>query len=214
MADIFREVEEDVRRDRMAALWKRHSRHLYAGAALIVAATAGYVFWDEHRQHQNEALGQRYAEAEIAAQADPAKAVSALEALAADADGSGYAILARLQAAVLKAKGSDRAGGAAALKAIAADSNVGQPYRDLALLLSVSLGADDEPPADLIQRLKPLTDAANPWRFSALELSALAQLKSGDKATALKSYQQLSDDLAAPPSVRARAAEIAAALSH
>ena len=193
MADIFREIDEEVRRDRMAALWKRHSRLIYAGAVLIIVATA---------------------EATVAAQTDPAKAVSALEALAADSSGSGYAVLARLQAAVLKAKGSDRAGGLAALKAIAADGSVGQPYRDLALLLSASLGADDEPPADLIQRLKPLTEATNPWHFSALELSALAQLKSGDKAGALKSYHQLSDDLAAPPSVRARAAEIAAALSH
>ena len=213
MADIFREIDEDLRRDRMIRLWQRHGRHVIAAAFLIVAATGAYVLWDSHRRQQDEMLGLRYSEATVLAQTDISKATGAFETLAAEGS-TGYATLSRLQAAVLKAKGSDKAGGVATLKAMAADGGVDQPYRDLALLLSASFGADDEAPADIEARLQPLTADANPWRFSALELTALVRLKAGDKAGALKLYQQLADDLEAPPSLRARAAEIVGAFSH
>ena len=64
-----------------------------------------------------------------------------------------------------------------------------------------------------IERLAPLTESGNPWRPTALELTALARLKSGDKSGALDLYKGLADELAAPPSLRARAAERAAALA-
>ena len=53
----------------------------------------------------------------------------------------------------------------------------------------------------------------SPWRATALELTAAARLKSGDTSGALTLYNSLADDLAAPQSLRARAAEMAAALT-
>ncbi len=61
--------------------------------------------------------------------------------------------------------------------------------------------------------LAPLTAAGNPWRPTALELTAAAQLKLGEKKAALAIYKDLADDLTAPRSLRARAAEMAAALA-
>ena len=55
--------------------------------------------------------------------------------------------------------------------------------------------------------------AGNPWRPTALELTAAARLQAGDKKGALDLYKSLADDLAAPRSLRARAAEMAAALA-
>ena len=46
-----------------------------------------------------------------------------------------------------------------------------------------------------------------------MELTAAAELKLGDDKDALELYKKLADDLAAPRSVRARAAEMAAALA-
>jgi hypothetical protein len=77
----------------------------------------------------------------------------------------------------------------------------------------VMTGFADSDPHAVIDRLKPLIGDGNPWRPTALELTAAAQLKSGDKAGALAIYKQLADDLAAPEGVRARAAEMAAVLA-
>jgi hypothetical protein len=63
-----------------------------------------------------------------------------------------------------------------------------------------------------IERLAPLTENGNPWRAIALDVTAAAKLKAGDRGGALEIYQKLADDLAAPRELRARAAEMAAAL--
>ncbi len=57
-----------------------------------------------------------------------------------------------------------------------------------------------------------MTENGNPWRATALDVTAAAKLKAGDRGGALEIYQKLADDLAAPRALRARAAEMAAAL--
>jgi hypothetical protein len=72
----------------------------------------------------------------------------------------------------------------------------------------------DTDPKTAIQHLAPLTDAGSPWHSSALELTAIAELKEGDKAAARATYQKIADDLTAPQGSRARAAEMVAALAQ
>ena len=60
-------------------------------------------------------------------------------------------------------------------------------FRDLAVLLSVMHGLPDGDPKAAIERLQPLTASGNPWRASALDLTAAAKLKAGDRGGALRS---------------------------
>ncbi len=55
--------------------------------------------------------------------------------------------------------------------------------------------------------------AGNPWRYSGLELTAVLAAKSGDKARATELYRKLADDPEALAAIRARAAEMLAALA-
>jgi hypothetical protein len=73
-------------------------------------------------------------------------------------------------------------------------------------------GMPDTDPHSIVDRLAPMTSSGNPWRSTALELTAAARLKAGDKSGALEVYKALADDLTAPQGMRARAAEMAAAL--
>jgi hypothetical protein len=212
LADIFHEIDEDLRRDRMAKLWARYGKYVIGAAALIVLGTALAVAYQNWRQSQYQALGEKYAVAELAVRdGDTAKGIAGYEALSAE-DKSGYGLLARLQAASLKLKGQDREGGLAALNAVAADTSVDPIYRDLATVLAGLYSVDQAKPEDTIQRMKPLI--TGPWRFTALEVTALAELKAGDKAGALKTFQGLADDLGAPASLRARATEIVNGLKN
>ncbi len=43
MADIFKEIDEELRHDRMVRLWQRHGRLIIALAAAAVVAMAGFV---------------------------------------------------------------------------------------------------------------------------------------------------------------------------
>ena len=97
--------------------------------------------------------------------------------------------------------------------ALAKDGSVDPVYRDVATLLAAQYGLAAGDPKAIIAKLAPLTSADNPWHPSALELTALADLKSGDKAAARATYQRIADDLAAPQGLRARAAEMLTALA-
>ena len=41
MSDIFREIDEELRRDNFAKLWERYGQYLIGLAVLIVLITAG-----------------------------------------------------------------------------------------------------------------------------------------------------------------------------
>lgn len=213
MSDIFREIDEELRRDNFLKLWQRYGKYVIALAVVLVAATALVGGWREYQSRQRQAEGVRFAAAaDLANQGNFKNAADAFLEMA-QASSAGRSTLARFAAASLKAKMGDLPGAAAIYDQLAADGANPPIYRDLATLLAVRYTLDKDPKA-AVERLKPLTDAANPWHATALELTAIAELKSGDKAAAQKTYQGLADDLSAPSGVRARATEMVAALGQ
>ena len=96
---------------------------------------------------------------------------------------------------------------------IAKDDSVDPLYRDLATVLWGLQALDSSEPQPVIDRMAPITRADNPWHCSAIEVTAIAHLKAGDRAAARTDYQRLTDDLTAPQGMRARAAEMVAALA-
>ena len=212
MTDIFREIDEDLRRDRLEKLWSRYGHYLIGLAVLIVLATAAVVGWRQYQARERRADSAQYAAALDLARRDQAAAAKAFDELASKA-GGGYVILARLQAAASKASAGDVSGAIAAYDALAADGSVEPLYRDLASLSAAQHMLETAEPSAVIERLKPLAAGQSPWRPSALEITALAQLKAGDKKAALDTFKQLADDLTAPQGLRARAAEMITALN-
>lgn len=213
MSDVFQEVDDDVRRDSLLRLWKRYQYHAVALAVVIVAVTGAVSYWRYHDLQQREAEGVRYAAALDQARAGKyAEAADALITLANDAH-SGRAVLAQFEAAALRARANDEAAAVTLYDAIAKDSTVDPLYRDLATVLWGLQALDTTDAQPIIDRVAPITQAANPWHTSAIEVTAIAHLKAGDRAAARADYQRLSDDLTAPQGMRARAAEMVSALA-
>lgn len=208
MADLFHEVEEELKHERYLKLWKKYGGYVVGAAVAIVLGTAAVVGWREYQAAQRAEEGARY-EAALALARDgkSAEAVAAFAALGADS-GAGYAALAGLQEAALKAKEGDMAGAAAIYERLAADDSVDDVLRHMATLLAVMYSLDGGDPAVLAARLVPLTVEDNPWHFSALELRGLLALTTGDTQAARGAFTRLVDDPAAPPSVRRRAGEM------
>ncbi|MEI7607664.1 MAG: tetratricopeptide repeat protein [Rhodospirillaceae bacterium] len=211
MADIFQEVEEDLRRDRYERLAKKYGGVVIAGLVAIVAITAGYVLWKNWQQARQQTATLQLAEAVDGAGPGAASAAGlpALDAVAKGAP-TGAAGLAKLYEAGVKARTGDEAGAVALYDSLAGDGSLPVVYRDLAALLSVQQQAGSGDPKALSLRLAPLSTDVNPWRFSARELDGLLASRAGDKARAKTLFQQLADDKDAPAGLRARAAELAA----
>lgn len=211
MADIFNEVDEELRRDRALELWKRYGKYLLAGAIAVVVATAAVVGWREYRQSQRAAEGARFAEAVAEAKSGrAAEAAAAFAALAAEAK-SGFGPLARFREAAALVQLGKTAEAVAAYDRAAVEAGSDRGFRDLARLEAVMLLIDGGEPGDAMARLKPLA-AEGPMRHLARELEAVLLLRDGKAAEAKTALAGLADDPDAPAGVRGRAAELLAAL--
>jgi hypothetical protein len=211
VSDIFREIDDELRRDNLLRLWSRYARYIIAAAVLLALIAGGVFAWRQHLASERAAQANRYAAAlALTRQGKEEEAAKLFAALAND--GGGYGIPASFQQAALLARTGDRQGAIAAYDRLAASSAIDPEYRDLAVLLAVMHQLPDVDPQTAIARLAPLTGEGKPWRATALEMTAAAKLKAGDRGGALDIYQKLADELAVPPALRARAAEMAAAL--
>jgi hypothetical protein len=211
---LIREIEDDLRQDRMKKLWAAYGQYALAAVIALVVGIAGHEGWQAWDKKSRAAAGERFQAAIALSQSEKTdEALKNLQSMAADAR-AGYAMLARFHGARIMAEKGDAAEAAKAYRALADDAGIDQIYRDLAVIL----GAAQElsvPGADLKAldaRLKPLAADAGLWRSSARELSALIALAAGDKAAAEKIFVALADDRQAVPGVRERAREMASVL--
>jgi hypothetical protein len=213
VADIFQEVDEEVRRENMQRLWRRYGGYAGAVAIVILLATSGYIGWQKYSEHRATQRAQAFFDAiALMADPDPAKAKAAFVDLAQGSDG--IAALSRFRAAALQITAKDETGAVATYDAIAADSSVPAPFREAAALLAAMHLVDTADQAEIKRRLESKTAAPNPWRFTALELLALSAERAGDIEQARKIYTQLADDLETPSGLRGRAAEMLTALKE
>jgi hypothetical protein len=205
---LFREVQDDLRRDRYARVWKKYGAVILFAVVIIIGGTAASVWWRDHQRGVREKDGDRYAAAAQLAQAGKTdEAIKAFTSLAEDGT-PGYRTLARLHEAALLAKKGDVKGAVAVYDALAADSTTEKSFQDLATLLAVMASLDSGDPATLTQRLQPLTAEDNPWRYSALELTALLAERAGNTKAARDIYTRLADDAEAPGGIRLRARQM------
>ncbi len=190
MVDLFNEVSEDLRRDRLNRFWARFGVYIIALAVLVVLATAGWRGWEYWRGQQAAAAADRYLDAvQLAETGDHAAAAEAFAAIAADAP-SGYAVLAKFRRAAELAAGGDGAAALEAYSALASDGGLSSGQRDLARLRGAMIAVDDEDHAAFKDRLAPLLADGNPWKAAASELLAVSAIRA-------EQWQEARDTLSA-----------------
>ncbi len=213
---IFREIDEELRHEHYAKLWKRHGKFIITLAVFMIAGVAGYKAWQSYDINTRRGESERFA-AVMTAKETEAKSAAAFAKLAGEFSG-GYALLSRFQEAAAKAKAGDAGGAAEVYGQIAGDSGVDVVYRDLAVVLGVTLemgaGGDITAMTALATKIAPLMADDNPWRHSAREISAALALGSGDDKKALGLFTRLAQDATTPPGIKKRAAEMARALGE
>ena len=146
LSDIFREIDEELRRDSLAQLWKKYGNYVIGLAVLIVVATAAVVGWRTYQDKQRETQGGEYASAlDLARQGKDADAAAAFASLAQKAD-AGRAVLARFEEAASKVNTGDVAGAIALYDELAATNSLDSAFRDTAALLSARYTIDKGDP--------------------------------------------------------------------
>ena len=204
MADIFQEVDEEVRREQLKKLWDRYGNLLIAGCILIVAAVAGwrgYDYWQKKKAGESGAAFE--AAVSLADSGKNSEAEAAFAKLATEGS-PGYRALARLREAAELAR-SDSKAAVKTYDDIAADKSNGQVIQDLAGIRAGYLLVDTAPYSELRTRLEPLTASGRPFRHSARETLALSAWKSGDATAARQWTDMIITDPQSPNGTRSRA---------
>jgi hypothetical protein len=117
-----------------------------------------------------------------------------------------------LRAAEARTRAGDPAAATATLEQLASNADNDPVYRSLGELLAAQRDFANAQPDALLAQLEPLAGIDGPWRYSALELRALAQMKSGDTAAARQTLDDILADPLTPPHLGRRAAELLAFL--
>jgi hypothetical protein len=203
VSDIFREVEEEVRRERFGKLWKEYGDYIVAGACLIVIAAAGFQLWRSYDQRQRILASDQYAAAEqLLESGETTQAADAFGRLADSASG-GYKALARLQHADALMASGERGDALGLYKQIAAGDN--ELLGAVARIHAAWSIADYAPRAEVISTLGPLDDPASAWRPMAQEVLAYWNYRSGALKAAEAGYEAIARDADAPTPLRERA---------
>jgi hypothetical protein len=212
VADIFREVDEDLRHERFLKLWRRFRWWIGGAAVIIIGAAVAYVVITDAQESARLAESAEFAAAlDSFSSGRTSQAVEQFLALAEETD-SGYGALARLRAADALLGSGDSTGAVALYDQLAGDGDVPQHYRDLAALLAAERLVDSVPVDEINQRLAPLMTPDNLWQPLAAELSGIAAIKAGRIEAARDIFAALVADGTAPVGVQIRANELLTSL--
>lgn len=206
---FLREVDDELRRDQLVGFWERWGRLSIAAIVAALALFGGWLYW-QHRQEQAAGVeGEQLAAAyDQLSQNQPAKAQPILAKLATSKRDGYRASALATQADVLLQK-NDLKGAASKFAAIASDTSLAPPLRDLALIRQTAAEYDQLKPQVVIERLRPLAVKGNPWFGSAGEMVAIAHLRSGRRDLAAQMFGQIANDPDVPASLRQRAVQMA-----
>lgn len=210
MADIFEEVEEGLRQDRLTRLWKKYGIFAYLAGALLI----GGVALNEYLKAQSVQTIENNA--------------SRLEAALNDVDARNYEAAAEqltslvgdeiapsnVAAHLLAGVRLDGNGDAATAAEVLANAvgTAEDPTEKLALIKSAYLQADTLDRAGLEGVLVPLADDDGPFGALAKELIAAKALQDGDIDFARREFNFLRFAQNVPPGVVTRAEQALAAL--
>ena len=206
---FIQEVSEEVRRDKMYAVWRRYGPWLIAVIVIAVLLAAGKGWMESRDQTRKAELGG----ALLAADAidDPAEASAAFLAVAEEGEYD-YPVLARLRAgaALMQAGRLDES--QEQYELIKSMEGVDPRFSELADLRIVMMRSGTMDPDEMLGILGPLTVDGSVWRLPALEYEAAAHLKKGDPEAALASLRTILDIPQLAPAAQGRARELVEAI--
>lgn len=200
MSDIFREVEEDVRREKLEKFWKAYGDYVITLVALIILGIAGFELWQRYEANQRAKAAIAFSAAQRIT--DPAQAAQVFADLAKTAP-AGYRLLARLEQANTMLAAGQRESAITLYKEIATEDqgSVGAVAR----IRAGWAMADTASRANLQTLLAPLETGSNAFKAMADEILAYSDYRNHDIAKATEEFDTLSMSPTAPGQIKARA---------
>lgn len=198
--NFFRELQEDIQRQRFFDIWNKYGKTLIGVAVAVVLGTSAGVGWKYYKAHQNAA----YSAALIHAEGDEKELSAFMEA----AQGHAHASLAGLQLAAKQLEEGNAKDALAGYTRIATDEK-NEMVRSVAAVMALSVAVGNDLPLPEVAQPK----AGSPFALEWAELSAWRAYGDGTPAEAAEAFAEIVDKPAASPALRERASMMAASLA-
>ena len=197
------EVTEEVRRDRLFALFRRYG---WIPMVLIVLVVGGAA-WNEYRKAQERAEAEALGDALLAAMAanEPAARAAGLTAVTAATPGANAVVEFLLAGA--QAEAGDTLAAVAALNNIATAGDLPEIYRQIAAFKALTLQAETMPAAERRAGFEALARPGMPLRMLAEEQLAMIDMAEGDTEAAIARYQAILQDAEVTSDLQQRATQ-------
>ena len=202
MADIFDEIDEELKKDKAQLLWARYGKFVIAAVAAVILAVGSAQGFKAWKTKQAETAANTY---QLAVDSDDV--VASLSQAMADLT-DGYEMLAQFRVAAAKAADGDSDGAVADYMMLAENKAIKPLYQQAALLLAVMNAPDGTDPKLSQDQLAPLTATLGPWQGLALEQSAALDLEKNDPAAALEKFESILGLAELSPELRQRASQL------
>ncbi len=202
---LFREIDDDLKQEKLEKIWKKYGNHFIGGIVGIVAIAAIFVFWKDYSKNKRASESIAYTQAlEMINKGQKQVGVDKLEELSKNA--SSYKGLAALsQASALIKDKETKSKGVELYNKISNNNSYDATTRYLAGYYAILNQIDDKAPEDLLEKLPSLMVGANPWSILVTELKAILTLKADRKEEAAQIYRSLLENKNAPSGVQIRA---------
>lgn len=191
MADVFEEVEEQIRSDRYKALALKALPWVAALIALVLLVVGGIWGWQTWRHRAHTEASDQYAQAIEAFNAGDRERAIKLWAEVGQSQSAAYKSLALQHLGGLKLA-ENKTAEAVKLFDEAAEAAPTPIIGDVARLKSAFALLDTAPYKDMEARLTPLIEEGRPYRAQAREALAFAKLMAGDTAGARSDFVVIS----------------------
>lgn len=205
--NLFQEVQEDLERQKLEALWKKYGFWIIVASLGIVISTASATAYRSWKENNNAKLTSALLSAEHAS-ANVSDNIAALQKYAEENTEETHALFALFRAGALALDRNETTEAIKYFEKAAQNTDANPVFSQLGVLLSVLAQLDSGSPAELALRLQPLTLKGSPWRFSAQEALAYLALREGDITKAKQLFSSLAQDSLAPKSISSRATDI------
>ncbi|MFN3515010.1 MAG: tetratricopeptide repeat protein [Phenylobacterium sp.] len=191
MADVFEEVEEQIRSARYKALALRVLPWVAGALILALIVALGVWGWQAYRDRTDAAASEQYAAAIEAFNAGDRNEAIRIWGEVGKSNSRAYKSLSLQHLGGVRLAENDVAG-AVKLFDEAAEAAPTRVIGDAARLKSAFALLDTAPYKDLESRLNPLLEEGRPYRAQAREALAFAKLLAGDEAGARREFSVIS----------------------
>ena len=201
MSDILRQVDEDLRKDRLLKIWTSYRIYIVGSILITLISLSGYQYYLSSAQSKNEAIVEQYINSINSI--DVNTSIEQLIELN-ESDNPFIKGLAKLKRAELYFIAEKKEQAIELLESISIDESLNQIIRDLATYkyLMIQLDILDK---DLYFKIIDSQDLkVSKFRHLFKELKALKYLVEGDRANSLEIFESIISNESSPIDLKTR----------